>query len=336
VSPLVQVRHLYKHFPVTAGVLHRTVGLVRAVDDVSFDIGRGEILGIVGESGCGKSTLARLILRLIEPSGGQVHFDGQELGLLGKGELRHLRRKMQMVYQDPHSALDPRNTIHRSLAEMYQIQRVKMTSEALNDRIAELLVMVGLKPEHGLAYPHQLSGGQKQRVVIARALALSPAFVILDEPTAALDVSVQAQITILLQQLRQAFDMTYLFISHDIALVDYFCHRIIVMYLGRIVEILPAGLGIGSPRHPYTRLLMDSVFIADPEKRKTISIVTGEVRNGVGLTQGCIFESRCPYARPLCRQTMPPLVEAAAGEWVACHFPLGDKGDEQRQVRAGR
>ncbi|BBO85327.1 ABC transporter ATP-binding protein [Desulfosarcina ovata subsp. sediminis] len=321
-KPLVQVRHLSKHFPVTAGVLHRTIGVVKAVDDVSFDIGCGEILGIVGESGCGKSTLARLILRLVEPTSGQVLFGGKNVGRLAKGELRHLRRKMQMVFQDPHSSLDPRNSIYRSLIEMFLIQKVDMTPQAIGDRIAELLTMVGLKPEHGRAYPHQLSGGQKQRVVIARALSLQPEFIVLDEPTAALDVSVQAQITLLLQNLRDSFNMTYLFISHDLALVDYFCHRIVVMYLGRIVEISPAHFADRTPRHPYTKLLMDSVFVADPKLRKTIDHHSGEVSVGETLYNGCVFEPRCAYARPLCRQEVPPLVETAAGEHVACHFPL--------------
>jgi len=319
---LVTVSHLSKYFPVSSGFLHRKVGEIKAVNDISFKIGQGEFLGIVGESGCGKSTLARLILNLIKPTKGEVFFDGQNISSLGKAKLRHLRRKMQMVFQDPHSSLDPRNSIYRSLAEMFEIQKVKMTTAQMNERISQLLVMVGLKPEHCRVYPHQLSGGQKQRAVIARALALVPEFIILDEPTAALDVSVQAQIILLLQQLGEQFNITYLFISHDLVLVDYFCQRIIVMYLGKIVEISPANLFQQLPRHPYTKILMDSVFEADPTLRKGKPEIEGEVPSPFNLPEGCVFENRCKYTKPRCMEKAPELLEVEPGEFVACHFPL--------------
>jgi oligopeptide/dipeptide ABC transporter ATP-binding protein len=322
VSSLVQVQHLSKHFPVTAGLLLRTIGTIKAVNDVSLDIGRGEILGVVGESGCGKSTLARLILRLIEPSAGRILFDGRDIGGLDKMQLRRLRRRMQMVFQDPYSALDPRYSIRRSLSEIFGIQQVELSRAELNDRIAKLLDTVGLKPEHSNLYPHQLSGGQKQRVVIARALALTPEFVILDEPTAALDVSVQAQVILLLQQLRDQFNLTYLFISHDLSLVDYFCQRVVVMYLGRVVEILPADLVHLAARHPYTQALSDSVFVADPSTRKKSVPIEGEVPSPFNLPPGCVFESRCAFARNLCRETQPTLTTIGEGQSVACHFPL--------------
>jgi len=322
VTDLIQIRNLSKHFPVTAGLLHRTIGTIKAVNDVTLNIERGEILGVVGESGCGKSTLARLILRLIEPTSGQILYDDQDICRLEKLQLRQLRRKMQMVFQDPYSALDPRYSIIRSLSEIFKIQKIEISRDKLQDRIAELLETVGLKPEHNNAYPHQLSGGQKQRVVIARALALTPEFVILDEPTAALDVSVQAQVILLLQKLREKFNLTYLFISHDLALVDYFCNRVVVMYLGSVVEILPANQVSVAPRHPYTKALSDSVFVADPAARKESVPIEGEVPSPFNLPPGCVFEARCPYAQEVCRKDRPALREISEDEYVACHFPL--------------
>ena len=319
---LVDVQHLSRFFYLTGGLLQRRIGEIKAVNDVSFSISKGETLGVVGESGCGKSTLARLVLSLIRPTSGQILFDGQDINSMGKNRLRTLRARMQMVFQDPHSSLDPRNSIYRSLEEVFKIQKKEIPRKQINERIHELLGMVGLKPEHCRAYPHQLSGGQKQRAVIARALALVPEFMILDEPTAALDVSVQAQIILLLQELGEQFGMTYLFISHDLALVDYFCQRIMVMYLGQIVEITQADLSRQQPAHPYTKVLMDSVFVADPGVKKTIPALEGEVPSLFDLPRGCAFENRCKYARPLCKKQSPELVESHTGKFVACHFPL--------------
>jgi oligopeptide/dipeptide ABC transporter ATP-binding protein len=321
-TPLVKVRHLSKFFPVTGGILQRKIGEVKAVNDLSFDLCQGESLGVVGESGCGKSTLARLMLGLIEPTGGHIFFDGMDINRLDKSSLRNLRKRMQMVFQDPHCALDPRNSIFRSLAEVFSIQKEPLASYQLNGRINELLEMVGLKAEHCRAYPHQLSGGQKQRAVIARALAMAPEFIILDEPTAALDVSVQAQIVLLLKDLGQRFNMSYLFISHNLALVDYFCHRIIVMYLGKIVEITSAKLSNGRPAHPYTKLLMDSLFASDPDNRKVVPRTDGEVPTPFNLPNGCVFHSRCSHAQECCRVAPPALAQRPAGGMVACHFPL--------------
>jgi len=322
VKSLVQIRELSKQFPVTAGVLLRNIGTINAVNNISLDIARGEILGVVGESGCGKSTLARLILRLIDPTSGHIFFGDQDICQLDKLKLRRLRCKMQMVFQDPYSALDPRYTIFRSLSEVFKIQKVSIGNRELKHRIADMLETVGLKFEHSLLYPHQLSGGQKQRVVIARALTLTPEFVILDEPTAALDVSVQAQVILLLQQLREKFNLTYLFISHDLALVDYFCDRVVVMYLGYIVEILPAIKVSIAPRHPYTKALCDSVFVADPKVRKETVPIEGEVSSPFNLPPGCVFEKRCPHTQAKCGEKRPPLTEVDKGEYVACYFPL--------------
>jgi oligopeptide/dipeptide ABC transporter ATP-binding protein len=326
-TPLVEIRNLSKFFPVTGGLMHRKTGEVKAVNDISFDILKGESLGVVGESGCGKSTLARLILNLITPTSGKIIFDGQDVNRISKSRLRHLRRKMQMVFQDPHSSLDPRNSIYRSLEEVFKIQKVPLSQPEIVDRILELLGMVGLKAEHCRSYPHQLSGGQKQRAVIARALALMPEFIILDEPTAALDVSVQAQIILLLQELGDQFKMTYLFISHDLALVDYFCQRIIVMYLGKIVEITPANLSRKQPRHPYTKVLMESVYVADPLRKTQVPTIQGEVPSLFNIPPGCAFENRCVYARDICTRQSPKLLEMQSGEFVACHFPLTYEGD---------
>lgn len=321
-NPLVDVQHLSRFFSLTGGLLQRKIGEIKAVNDVSFAITKAESLGIVGESGCGKSTLARLVLSLIRPTSGHIVFDGQDINRMGKKQLRTLRARMQMVFQDPHSSLDPRNSIYRSLEEVFKIQKKNTPKKQIIERIHQLLGMVGLKPEHCRAYPHQLSGGQKQRAVIARALVLVPEFMILDEPTAALDVSVQAQIILLLQELGEQFDMTYLFISHDLALVDYFCQRIMVMYLGKIVEITPSNLSLQQPAHPYTQLLMDSVFAADPNVRKIIPSLEGEIPTPFDLPRGCAFENRCKYARSICKEHSPELLEIHTGKFAACHFPL--------------
>ncbi|WP_237154745.1 ABC transporter ATP-binding protein [Oryzibacter oryziterrae] len=287
-----------------------------AVDGVSVRIARGEVVGVVGESGCGKSTLARLVLRLIEPSAGTVTFDGTDLTDLSADKMRLARRRMSMVFQDPYSSLDPRYTLEDVLSEPFRAQGLKVPP----GRIDELLTAVGLSNRLAHAYPHQLSGGQRQRVGIARALALSPEFMVLDEPTASLDVSIQAQIIDLLLRLAGERSLTYLFISHDLGLVSYFCDRILVMYFGRIVEVLPGPKAV--PRHPYTRALMDSSFVPDPAARRTLVPITGEPPSVHTPPPGCAFAARCIRASDSCRTTRPPLAETPDGAAVACHHPI--------------
>jgi oligopeptide/dipeptide ABC transporter ATP-binding protein len=290
---------------------------MRAVNDVSLDVPRGKVTGVVGESGCGKSTLARLVLRLIDATAGTVTVDGVDLGSLSAGSLRKLRRNMQMVFQDPYSAIDPRYSIRRALEEPFQVQGVTIPKGT----IEELAAKVGLSPRMIESFPHQLSGGQKQRVGIARALALKPSFLVLDEPTASLDVSIQAQIIGLLEGLKQDLGLTYLFISHDLSLVRYFCDRIVVMYLGRIVEILPDAKA--APRHHYSRALMDSHFEPDPAKRKLVTRLSGEIPSPFNLPPGCAFAARCNAASDRCRSERPQLTASTDGHQVACHHPVG-------------
>jgi len=316
-TALLEVRDLSKRFGSSGGPFRKT-RMMHAVNDVSFDLPRGRVVGVVGESGCGKSTLARLILRLIEPSAGVLRFDGEDLLAKSAAEMRHLRARMQMVFQDPYSAIDPRYTVGRAVMEPFVVQGRK-PDRAEDDEIAALLTMVGLSPQLASSFPHQISGGQKQRVGIARALALRPSLLVLDEPTASLDVSVQAQIISLLEQLRNDLNLTYLFISHDLSLVRYFCDEILVMYLGRVVEALP---DTETPvRHPYTATLMDSTFAPDPKQRRIITPLEGEVPSPFNLPSGCAFADRCPHATAICRVETPEF-SARAGHPVACHHPL--------------
>ena len=321
----IEVNNLSVSFDVRAGLLLRTIGTIQAVNNVSFSIKKGEILGVVGESGCGKSTLARLILRLIEPKSGSVKFNGKDIFELSKKELRKHRSQMAMVFQDPYSAMDPRYTIFRSLSEPFQIQNAHFNKEERRKKIDDLLKLVGLDPQHGFAYPHELSGGQKQRADIARVLTLTPPFIVLDEPTAALDVSVQAQIIKLLEDLRERLDLTFLFISHDLSLVSYFCHRVIVMYLGRVAEIISADLIGEHARHPYTKALVESIFRTVPGQKNEAPPLEGEVPSPFNLPPGCVFVSRCKYAQPVCQEQVPVLEKNAEGGRVACHFPLNSK-----------
>lgn len=318
----LEVKNLSVSFDVKGGLFLRTIGSVKAVNNISFSINKGEILGVVGESGCGKSSLARLILRLIEPSGGSVVFNGKDIFKMSKKELRKQRESMQMVFQDPFSVLDPRYTIFRSLSEPFQIRKIKHSREERQKKINDLLEMVELSAEHGHAFPHQLSGGQKQRADIARALALAPEFIVLDEPTSALDVSVQAQVINLLEQLRERMNLTFLFISHDLSLVSYFCDRVIVMYLGNIMEIINADAVGTHPYHPYTKALTDNIFSTTPGKGNRITVLEGEVPSPFNLPSGCVFASRCNQAAPICREQAPSLENTGGGGQVACHFPL--------------
>jgi oligopeptide/dipeptide ABC transporter ATP-binding protein len=314
----MEVRNLSKRFG-SGGSIFRKTRLMHAVNDVSFDIPTGRVIGVVGESGCGKSTLARLILRLIEPTEGALRFDGDDLLAKTPSEMRRLRARMQMVFQDPYSAIDPRYTIARAILEPFGVQRKKPNGSA-EEEVQTLLKMVGLGGGMASSFPHQLSGGQKQRVGIARALALRPSFLVLDEPTASLDVSVQAQIIGLLEQLRDELGLTYLFISHDLSLVKYFCDEILVMYLGRVVEALPDTTV--AARHPYTRTLMDSTFEPDPKRRRAIMPLEGEVPSPFNLPAGCAFAERCINVKDICRREVPKLEASGGAHPVACHNPL--------------
>lgn len=315
---LVTMRGLTREYSSSSGLFGPRRSM-RAVNDVSLDVPRGKVTGVVGESGCGKSTLARLVLRLIDASAGSVTVNGVDLGTLSTAELRKLRRNMQMVFQDPYSAIDPRYSIREALLEPFHVQGVSLNSAQAKATIEELIAKVGLSPRMAESYPHQLSGGQKQRVGIARALALQPSFLVLDEPTASLDVSIQAQIIGLLEALKQELGLTYLFISHDLSLVRYFCDRIVVMYLGRIVEILPDARA--EPRHHYARALMDSHFEPDPKRRKLVTRLSGEIPSPFNLPPGCAFAERCPAASERCRRERPLLSTSEGGHQVACHHP---------------
>ncbi len=313
-APLIRIEALGKRFQSGGGLFARPRAMM-AVRDVSLTIGKGEVLGVVGESGCGKSTLARLVLRLIEPTSGRVIFDGTEITALSPSALRRMRRRMAMVFQDPYSSLDPRYTLADVLAEPFRVQNEQVPA----DRIEAMLVAVGLPAALAGSHPHQLSGGQRQRVGIARALALRPDFVVLDEPTASLDVSIQAQIVALLADLRDRLGLAYLFISHDLGLVRYFCDRIVVMYLGSVVEVLPDART--APRHPYTQALMQSNFAPDPARRRVIEPLKGEIPSPFALPPGCAFAGRCPRASDLCRR-QSPAPDGGATHPVACFHPL--------------
>ena len=312
-APMLEIEALTKRFQTGGGFLKRPRAML-AVRDVSLTIAKGEVVGVVGESGCGKSTLARLVLRLLEPSSGRIVMDGTDLTHLGPSALRAARKRMAMVFQDPYSSLDPRFSVADVLTEPFTVQRRPLPQ----GQIAEMLTAVGLPPEMASSHPHQLSGGQRQRVGIARALALRPEFVVLDEPTASLDVSIQAQIIDLLSGLRDEMGLTYLFISHDLGLVRYFCDRIVVMYLGAVVEVLPTA--DAKPRHPYTRALIDSGFTPDPQRRRAIAPLSGEIPSPFDLPPGCAFAGRCPHATDRCRTERPVL--DATTQPTACFHPL--------------
>jgi oligopeptide/dipeptide ABC transporter ATP-binding protein len=319
---LLEVTDLKKHYPVRSGILRRAVGTVHAVDGVSFTLGVGETLGLVGESGCGKSTVARSILRLVEPTGGSISLNGRDITHLGKAELRPNRRSMQIIFQDPFASLNPRMRAGDIVGEPLTVHGIA-TGDKKRERVAELFEQVGLRPDQMQNYPHQFSGGQRQRICIARALALGPSLIVCDEPVSALDVSIQAQVINLLIDLQRKHGFSYLFIAHDLAVVAHISHRVAVMYLGRIVEIAEKTELFANPRHPYTQALLASVPVADPRAKRLTPMVEGDVPSPINPPSGCAFHTRCRYAMDRCKTERPELVEIGGPHQVACFLNEG-------------
>jgi peptide/nickel transport system ATP-binding protein/oligopeptide transport system ATP-binding protein len=339
--PLVEVRNLVKHFPIKGGILQRTVGIVQAVDDVSFDIRRGETLGLVGESGCGKTTVGRLLLRLIDPTGGTIRFDGEDITAVRGAALRPYRRRMQIIFQDPYASLDPRTPIGDSIGEGLRIHGLG-TSQERRRKVQAVMDKVGLMPYHARRYPHEFSGGQRQRIGIARALVLEPDLVVCDEPVSALDVSIQAQVLNLLKSLQGELGLTYVFVAHNMGVVEHISDRVAVMYLGKIAEVADRREIFRDPQHPYTQALMSAIPIPDPALRRRRIILKGDVPSPVNPPSGCRFNPRCQLRAELggpeiCATTIPPLVDLQTGveHEAACHFrgPGGDARARDARLR---
>ena len=331
-EPLLKVTGLTKHFPIYKGLLRRRAGAVQAVDGVDFSVSPGETLGVVGESGCGKSTTGRLITRLLEPTGGKVEFQGVDITHLGTGRMRPFRRDIQMIFQDPYSSLNPRHTVGTIVGAPFRLQKVK-TEHGVKQAVQELLEICGLSPEHYNRYPHEFSGGQRQRIGIARALALRPKMIVADEPVSALDVSIQAQVVNLLDDLQKELGLTYLIIAHDLSVVRHVSDRVAVMYLGKIVELASRDDLYNRPMHPYTKALMSAVPVPDPgrkTKRERI-LLTGDVPSPINPPSGCRFRTRCWKATEKCALEEPPLVTYASGHQVACHYPENLPGSEGKE-----
>ncbi len=316
---LIEVRGLVKYFPVRGGILQRTQGWVKAVDDVSFTIRRGETLGLVGESGCGKTTVGRLLLRLIEPTAGQVLFEGRDLTSASGSELKALRREMQIIFQDPFSSLDPRSQIADSIGEGLLIHGVRDARERRR-LVLDIMRRVGLAEDHMRRYPHEFSGGQRQRIGIARALVLQPKFIVCDEPVSALDVSIQAQVLNLLKQLQREFKLTYMFIAHNMSVVEHISDRIVVMYLGKVVEVAERMELYRNPQHPYTQALMSAIPVPNPDLKRERTILTGDVPSPLNPPSGCPFHPRCPVAIDVCSRVVPPLIDLGGEHLAACHL----------------
>jgi peptide/nickel transport system ATP-binding protein len=331
-SQILRTQDLRKWFPRRGGVLNRDVAQVRAVDGVTLSVRNGETFGLVGESGCGKTTLGRTIMRLTEPTGGQVEFEGKDISRLRGRALKPYRRKMQMVFQDPYASLDPRQNVRSAILEPIRVHHIAKSKEEANGLAEGLVKEVGLNPDHLARFPHEFSGGQRQRIAIAIALAVRPTFMVLDEPTSSLDVSVQAQILSLLRGLQKDRGLTYLFISHSLAVIRQVCDRIGVMYLGRIVELAPARLLFENPKHPYTKALLSSIPVPDPKKRKELAALTGDVPSPADIPSGCRFRTRCEFATEDCAVTSPPMVEIEGDHWVECLYDIDFDSKSRRAL----